>query len=65
MKKLTDITWPLIHQLAANEIEKQDVLDTIQFDRCEADVVVVEAAVMLEAGWIDLVDEVDMENKSN
>ena len=51
LKRLTDIVWPLIRELAAEEIEQLRAGDT---DR----VVVLEAAVLLEADWDDLVDEV-------
>lgn len=51
LKKLTDIVWPAIRALAVEEIE-----------RVRADgrtrVVVLEAAVLFEAGWDDLGDEV-------
>jgi phosphopantetheine adenylyltransferase/dephospho-CoA kinase len=50
LKRLTDIVWPGIRQLASEEIE-----------RLEADgqsMAVLEAAVMFEAGWQDLTDEV-------
>ena len=51
LKTLTDIVWPLIRELAAEEIEQLRAEDA---DR----VVVLEAAVLLEADWDDLVDEV-------
>lgn len=50
MKQLTDIVWPAIHDLAKRrlaELREQGV-----------DVAVLEAAVLIEAGWLDLVDEV-------
>ena len=47
MKQLTAISWPLIHDMAREEIEK-----------CHESIIVVEAAVLLEAQWNDLVDEV-------
>ncbi|KAK8827516.1 hypothetical protein WA538_003475 [Blastocystis sp. DL] len=47
MKQLTAISWPLIHDMAREEIEK-----------CHESIIVVEAAVLLEAKWNDLVDEV-------
>ena len=50
LKKLTDIVWPAIRALAYTELE--------QLDRQGSDVCVLEAAVMIEAGWQDLVDEV-------
>jgi phosphopantetheine adenylyltransferase/dephospho-CoA kinase len=51
MKRLTDIVWPGIRTLAAEEIAeiKQQSPETV---------VVLEAAVLLEAGWQDLVEEV-------
>jgi phosphopantetheine adenylyltransferase/dephospho-CoA kinase len=48
LKKLTDITWPAIKQLAKDEIDSKST--------CK--VVVVEAAILIEAGWQDLVNEV-------
>lgn len=49
--ELTDIVWPEIRRLAEVEIE--------QIRREDAGaVVILEAAVLLEAGWEDLVDEV-------
>ena len=50
LKRLTDIVWPEILQLA-----KADIL---RAGRRGASVVVLEAAVLLEAGWEDQVDEV-------
>lgn len=51
LKRLTDIVWPAIKEMAQSEIE--DVR------RKEPDrTVVLEAAVLLEAGWQDFVDEV-------
>lgn len=50
MRRLTDIVWPKIHDLARQRLKalrQQDV-----------EVVVLEAAVLIEAGWLDLVDEV-------
>ncbi|MEE9280537.1 MAG: dephospho-CoA kinase [Myxococcota bacterium] len=51
LKRLTDIVWPLIRELAAEEIEQLAAEDA---DR----VIVLEAAVLLEADWDDLVHEV-------
>lgn len=51
LKRLTDIVWPLIRELAQREI---DALLAEDPER----VVVLEAAVLLEADWDDLVDEV-------
>lgn len=51
LKRLTDIVWPRIRCLAEAEIA------AAQTRQPEA-VVVLEAAVLLEAGWQDAVDEV-------
>ena len=51
LKKLTDIVWPAIRALAAEEIAKMRAAGT-------APAIVLEAAVLLEAGWQDLGDEV-------
>ena len=59
MKKLTDITWPLIHQMASEEIEQYEFTNYLKV-RSNASTIVVEAAVMLEAGWTDIVDEVSL-----
>ncbi len=51
MQRLTDIVWPEIRKLAAEEIadlRKREPGSTI----------VLEAAVMIEANWMDLVEEV-------
>lgn len=51
LKRLTDIVWPAIKDLAQTEIEN--------VRRSEPDrTIVLEAAVLLEAGWQDFVDEV-------
>ncbi len=51
LKRLTDIVWPEIRQLAQGEIAAIAASD--------ADAIaVLEAAVLLEAGWEPLVDEV-------
>ena len=51
LKRLTDIVWPAIKEMAKAEIEN--------VKRREPDrVIVLEAAVLLEAGWQDFVDEV-------
>lgn len=50
LDRLTGIVWPEIHRLARQE------LDTIAREAPNA-IVVLEAAVLLEAGWEDLVDE--------
>ncbi len=51
LKQLTDIVWPAIQNMAANEI-KQSL--TANPDT----VVILEAAVLIEAGWQSLVDEI-------
>ncbi|MEJ2131613.1 MAG: dephospho-CoA kinase [Gammaproteobacteria bacterium] len=51
LERLTDIVWPEIRRLAENEIEAIQESDP---DR----VVVLEAAVLLEAGWEDIGDEI-------
>ncbi|MCY4129174.1 MAG: dephospho-CoA kinase [Gammaproteobacteria bacterium] len=51
LKRLTDIVWPAIKEMAQTEIAN--------VKRSEPDrTVVLEAAVLLEAGWQDFVDEV-------
>ncbi len=50
MKRLTDIVWPGIRALAEAELVRLQAAGT--------EVAVLEAAVMIEAGWQDLVDEV-------
>ena len=51
LKKLTDIVWPEIRRLAENEIE--EVLTNNP-----RNTVVLEAAVLFEAGWQDIGDEI-------
>jgi dephospho-CoA kinase len=51
LKSLTDIVWPEIRRLAEARIQSS-------LDRDPARHVVLEAAVLLEAGWEDLGDEV-------
>ncbi len=51
MERLTDIVWPEIRRLAAEEIAELR-------EREPETVIVLEAAVMIEAGWQDLCDEV-------
>ena len=51
MKRLTDIVWPEIRRLA-----KLDVTELKRRDKNAA--IVLEAAVLVEANWFDLVDEV-------
>lgn len=50
LKRLTDIVWPGIRALAAAELRRLDAAGT--------KVAVLEAAVLIEAEWQDLVDEV-------
>ncbi|MSP21557.1 MAG: dephospho-CoA kinase [Dehalococcoidia bacterium] len=50
MKRLTDIAWPEIRRMAAEEIEAERARGT--------SIVVLEAAVLIEAEWTDLVDQV-------
>jgi dephospho-CoA kinase/carbonic anhydrase/acetyltransferase-like protein (isoleucine patch superfamily) len=69
LKKLTDIVWPAIRRLAAQEIAQlraagrgrpADAADAAGSGGAatEAPVIVLEAAVLFEAGWQDLGDEV-------
>eukprot|EP00164_Ancoracysta_twista_P008225 GFYU01011825.1.p1 GENE.GFYU01011825.1~~GFYU01011825.1.p1 ORF type:complete len:212 (-),score=53.84 GFYU01011825.1:105-740(-) len=51
MKKLCDITWPAIKSLALEEFKKVEAAGG-------KSLVVLEAAILLEAGWNDIVDEV-------
>lgn len=51
LKKLTDIVWPAIRNMATEEIERVR-------KEGKAPVVVLEAAVLFEAGWQDAGDEV-------
>lgn len=51
LKKLTDIAWPAIKRLAIQEISNVR-------NRGMHDVLVLEAAVLVEAEWMDIVDEV-------
>ena len=51
LKQLTDIVWPAIHDMAAAEIKQS-------LDSNPNTVVVLEAAVLIEAGWQSLVDEI-------
>ena len=51
LKQLTDIVWPEIRRLAAQEIAAVRAART-------SPVIVLEAAMLLEAGWQDLGDEV-------
>lgn len=51
LKKLTDIAWPAIKNMAIQEIENTRKLG-------KNEVLVLEAAVLVEAEWMDIVDEV-------
>jgi len=51
LRKLTDIVWPAIRRLAAQEIAE------VRASR-SAQVIALEAAVLIEAGWQDLGNEV-------
>lgn len=51
LKKLTDIVWPEIRRMAEAEIASLK-------SAYPADVIVLEAAVLFEAGWEDIGDEV-------
>lgn len=50
LKKLTDIVWPGIRRLASEQLA--------EFEAAGNAIAVLEAAVLLEAGWEDLVDEI-------
>jgi phosphopantetheine adenylyltransferase/dephospho-CoA kinase len=50
LKRLTDIVWPGIRRLASEELSTLEVAGNT--------IAVLEAAVLLEAGWEDLVDEI-------
>lgn len=50
LKKLTDIVWPGIRRLASERLAELETAGN--------QVAVLEAAVLLEAGWEDLVDEI-------
>ena len=51
LKQLTDIVWPAIRAMAESEIA-----DALRAEPRR--VVVLEAAVLIEAGWLDLADEI-------
>ena len=51
LKRLTDIVWPVIRQFATAEINELR-------EREPQSVIVLEAAVLIEAEWQDLADEV-------
>lgn len=50
LKKLTDIVWPGIRRLASEELG--------EFEVAGNELAVLEAAVLFEAGWEDLCDEI-------
>ena len=50
LKRLTDIVWPGIRKLASEQLS--------EFETAGNSLVVLEAAVLFEAGWEDLVNEV-------
>ncbi len=50
LRRLTDIVWPGIRALASGELSDLEVAGTR--------IAVLEAAVLLEAGWEDIVDEI-------
>ena len=50
MTRLTDIVWPGIRALASEELSALEVAGT--------GIAVLEAAVLLEAGWQDMADEI-------
>ncbi len=50
LKRLTDIVWPGIRKLASEQLSS--------FETAGNQFVVLEAAVLFEAGWEDLVDDV-------
>jgi len=49
MKKLTDIVWPSINKKAKEEI--------LQYQSQGCQLVFIEAAILIEAAWFDLIDE--------
>ncbi|GBD23344.1 Dephospho-CoA kinase [bacterium HR29] len=50
LKRLTDIVWPAIRRLASQELAELEAGGN--------ELAVLEAAVLLEAGWEDLTDEI-------
>lgn len=50
LKRLTDIVWPGIRRLASEELS--------EFETAGNNLAVLEAAVLFEAGWEDLCDEI-------
>lgn len=57
LKKLTDIVWPAIRALAAQEIAQARAAGS-EHESSPPRIIVFEAAVLIEAGWQDLGDEV-------
>jgi len=51
MKKLTSIVWPIIRKLAHDEIEEAK-------RKHDSAIIIVEAAVAVEANWLSLFDEI-------
>ena len=51
LKRLTNIVWPEIRRLAELEIRRIGSVNPVA-------IIVVEAAVLLEAGWEDIADEI-------
>lgn len=56
MKKLTDIVWPFIASKVQHAI--QQVSERAPREAGRVPVAVVDAAVLLEAGWHSMVDEI-------
>ncbi|MGK2966720.1 MAG: dephospho-CoA kinase [Tepidiformaceae bacterium] len=50
MTRLTDVVWPAIRKMASEELS--------QLETAGNNLAVLEAAVLFEAGWEDLVDEI-------
>lgn len=57
MKRLTDIVWPEISRLAQDEVTALKEAQRAR-DSTGLQVVVLEAAVLVEAGWFDVCDTV-------
>uniref|UniRef100_A0A6B2LHG2 Dephospho-CoA kinase n=1 Tax=Arcella intermedia TaxID=1963864 RepID=A0A6B2LHG2_9EUKA len=57
MKKLTDIVWPCIGELAKTEILEYEKKFQSQSD-FKVPVIALEGAVLIEAGWYQFLDEV-------
>ncbi|MEM7098225.1 MAG: dephospho-CoA kinase [Pseudomonadota bacterium] len=51
LDELTAIVWPAIRQMAADEIQQVQISNPNQ-------TIILEAAVLIEAGWQDIADEV-------